>query len=421
MGEATEDFVSISLPVPDLGQLTSANLSHTIRTQVLTIIGDENRIREAAATFFRTIHSWFPVVAENLYYKRLSQVHAHVSPGASLLTLCMFLLGVIPIDGEIPLHMHSLYILVKGFVASLEAVGTNSLDMLQCRLLLTIFEVGHGMYPAAYISMGANVRAAVALGANVVSQSQLIEIFKTQERADEARCTWRGIVITDRYVSLESNRAPSIPKGLLSETVGGNNDCEIHELSATPFQPMYQFKKLAQASRLLEQVLSHVHDPVQQMEFFNAEAIQILKTLGSFRGTVHDDCTVPHSLWYGPEALCRSALMTILEFGYTLKNPPSTSCVTASFALLGDVIQELVDGCEILVAQRTLVDLEAVPVFAVHSVYKAAQVLLGVLRGSPRFDCRKAVGALKILLRCMSARWLAGKRYLEDLEKQIEV
>ncbi|KAE8384328.1 hypothetical protein BDV23DRAFT_191741 [Aspergillus alliaceus] len=302
MGEATEDFVSISLPVPDLGQLTSANLSHTIRTQVLTIIGDENRIREAAATFFRTIHSWFPVVAENLYYKRLSQVHAHVSPGASLLTLCMFLLGVNPIDGEIPLHMHSLYILVKGFVASLEAVGTNSLDMLQCRLLLTIFEVGHGMYPAAYISMGANVRAAVALGANVVSQSQLIEIFKTQERADEARCTWRGIVITDR------------------------------------------------------------------------------------------------------------ALMTILEFGYTLKNPPSTSCVTASFALLGDVIQELVDGCETLVAQRTLVvDLEAVPVFAVHSVYKATQVLLGVLRGSPRFDCRKAVGALKILLRCMSTRWLAGR------------
>ena len=112
----------------------------------------------------------------------------------------MVLLGANPVKDEITPRMRSLYILVKGYIASLEAIDVNSLELLQCRLLLTIFEVGHGLYPAAYISIGANVRAAVALGANEASKAELEKTFKSSEKADEARCTWRGIVITDRLV-----------------------------------------------------------------------------------------------------------------------------------------------------------------------------------------------------------------------------
>lgn len=198
--DSPENVSSISLPVPDLSQLTSANISHTIRMQVFTIIGDESRIRAVAAVYFRTIHPWFPILAETPFHKRLSHILTHVSPELGLLTLCMVLLAVKPVDDEIPPRMRSLYILVKSFIASLEATEINTLELLQCRLLLTIYEVGHGMYPAAYISMGANVRAAVTLGANGVSKAQLEETFKSSERADEARRTWRGIIITDRHV-----------------------------------------------------------------------------------------------------------------------------------------------------------------------------------------------------------------------------
>lgn len=96
------------------------------------------------------------------------------------------------------MQTRSLYTQVKSIVAMLEAMGTNSLEMLQCRLLLTVFEVGHAMYPAAYISAGANIRAAVALGANASSSEQLLKVFGDQGQAEEARRTWRGIVITDR-------------------------------------------------------------------------------------------------------------------------------------------------------------------------------------------------------------------------------
>ncbi|KAE8140492.1 hypothetical protein BDV38DRAFT_279993 [Aspergillus pseudotamarii] len=401
--DAPENVSSISLPVPDLVQLTSANISHTIRIQVFTIIGDESRIRAAAAVYFRTIHPWFPILAEAPFKKRLSHILTHTSPELGLLTLCMVLLAAKPVDDEIPPRMRSLYILVKGFIASLEATEINSLELLQCRLLLTIYEVGHGMYPAAYISMGANVRAAVALGANGVSKTQLEETFRSSERADEARRTWRGIIITDRFV--------------LSSSVC--TDSEAFDLTLTPSKHLYHFNKLAQASRILEQVLTHVHEPVQHMEFFNAEAIQILKTLSSFRGTVQDDNIVPHSLCCSAVAISRSALMTILEFGCNFMAPRPEPCAALSYELLQDMIAELVNASESFAAQVTPADLEGLPVFVVHSVYKAAQLLLGLLRDSSKIDSRRAVSVLERVLHRMGTRWMAGKRYLDDLKRQV--
>lgn len=174
--------------------------SHTFNFKALiyTVIGDERSITQIAAVYFRTTHTWLPVIAEGTYLERISSLESQFTPDFSLLTLCIFLLGVIPSDGEMSVGMRSLYTQIKGGIASLEAMGVNSLDLLQCRLLLTVFEVGHGMYPAAYISMGGNVRAAVTLGVNAASSKERQRIFKTTERAEEARLTWRGIVITDR-------------------------------------------------------------------------------------------------------------------------------------------------------------------------------------------------------------------------------
>ena len=127
--------------------------------------------------------------------------------------------------------------------------------------------------------------------------------------------------------------------------------------------------------------------------------------------------------------------MTVLEFGCSFKASGMDSCVVGSYRLMHDVIEELVNASESFAAQITPADLETLPVFVVHSIYKAARILLGVLRDSPRFDSRRAVGALERVLQCMSTRWMAGsmsyiprynlnmanwtpERYLEDLKRQ---
>lgn len=187
--------------VPDLLDLTSSNISLTLEGQVSAVVGDGLRLEAMVATYFRTINTWLPVILEDFYYDQISQARVQSAPSdLSLLTLCMFLVCAIPVDGEIPMQTRALYTQIKSFTAMLEALGTNSLRMLQCRLLLTIFEVGHAMYPAAYISAGASVRAAVTIGANASSSEQLVKVFGDQWQAQEARRTWKGIVITDRLV-----------------------------------------------------------------------------------------------------------------------------------------------------------------------------------------------------------------------------
>lgn len=191
------------LPLPELLDLTSSNLRYTLEAQVSSVVGDGLRVREAAAVFFGTVGSWLPVVEERGYYARLSRFRVEPAPADfSLLTLCIFLVCAMPVDGEMSVETRGLYILIKGLVGMLEAMGMNTLSMLQSRLLLTTFEIGHAMHPSAYISVGANVQAAVALGASAASSADLSRAFPDPQVAEEARQTWRGIVITNRLESL---------------------------------------------------------------------------------------------------------------------------------------------------------------------------------------------------------------------------
>lgn len=202
------------VPVPELGDLTPPNIRRTLEEQVSSIVGDGRRLQEVVDTYFRTVHVWLPVVYDTAYYARLSKFRTQpASSGFSVLTLCMFLVCAMPVDGELSAETRSLYILVKSFVATLEAMDTNSLEVLQARLLLTVFEIGHAIYPAAYISAGANLRAAIALGASAASSKDLCKVFPNLQQAEEARRTWRGIVIVDRLLFRLQSFAHSLLSG----------------------------------------------------------------------------------------------------------------------------------------------------------------------------------------------------------------
>jgi hypothetical protein len=68
----------------------------------------------------------------------------------------------------------------------------NSLELIQSRLLLAIFEVGHGMSQSAYISTDATVRAAVALGFDDVKPNNFQGFGESQGKVGETKRTWVG-------------------------------------------------------------------------------------------------------------------------------------------------------------------------------------------------------------------------------------
>lgn len=186
--------------MPDWQELTPINLRHTLEFQVSLIVGDRLQLQEAAIRYFRTIQTWFPVVSETRYNAQLASLRVKMDAAPadfSLLTLCMALVCKEPTARGIPVSARSQYTSLKGFVTHLEAMGANSLEIIQSRVLLTIFEIGHAIYPSAYISAAANIRAAISLGIGSLREDPHT-VLGDLENATEAQKVWCAILIIDR-------------------------------------------------------------------------------------------------------------------------------------------------------------------------------------------------------------------------------
>ncbi|CAP95657.1 Pc21g07600 [Penicillium rubens Wisconsin 54-1255] len=399
------------LPIPDWADLTPSNLRHTLEVQVSSNVGDRLQVQAAAAFYFRTVHTWFLIISEPSYNIRLSNIRVQTASAPSdlsLLTLCMTLVCKGPVGGELPLSTRSMYASLKSFVALLEAMGTNSLEMLQSRLLLTVFEIGHAMYPSAYISAAANMRAAVSLGINATSED-LTKAFQDSRKAEEARQTWRGITITNRsdlapkYVSLENGQAPNTHSD--QQIAAESEDWAKVEVDS--------FTRLAHASRLLDRVLVHIHTNQSNPLFDSVEAVQILKSLTSLLVTFQSgDSDPPHPLSDSALALCRSAMLETLEVGSHMNIPDNECCIRTSINILKSLVHELARGAEV----SPPVEMMTLSVFLPHCIYKAAMVCLGDSRVSGCVDPEPSIRPLKDLLGYLGMRWVAAKRYLEKVD-----
>ncbi|KAL4924258.1 uncharacterized protein BDV17DRAFT_275112 [Aspergillus undulatus] len=360
--------------------VTGSDLTHAIQMQVSDVIGGGDGIAQSTAAYFSTVHVWFPIIDRDAYHRRLEK--ADPPSESSLLTLCMCLITIPSSDG-MSAQVNGLYMFATTTVSSLTAAGVSSLQLLQSRLLLSLFEVGHGMYPAAYISIGANVRAAEAMG---IDSPPHMEFQSEIVGTDDAYRLWLGLIILDRYISLEIARAPSIPI----------------DISDVDERVPKHLVDLHHASALLEKVLSHIHSttPYEQKA---AEAIPILENLSSFRESRESEIPVRNPA----TALCSSAFMTILEFGYRYHHPTGRDCSPLSFALLEAEVQQFVEATKSLLRQSPMDD-ASIPVFSIHSIGKAGILILQYLKDSQVIDIPRSLESLKMLLRTASKHWHAA-------------
>jgi hypothetical protein len=108
-----------------------------------------------------------------------------------------------------------LYLYTKSSITSTEGFGINSFLIVQSRILVTLFEVAHGFYPTAYISIGATVRAADALEVHPGADASPSHSLDDGANQEERVLTWCGILILDRLAPFD--RAPRA-EALVSST-----------------------------------------------------------------------------------------------------------------------------------------------------------------------------------------------------------
>jgi hypothetical protein len=91
-----------------------------------------------------------PILSRGGFYDRLPSIHSTPSSGFIRLCLCIKLVTENPAHQGLSMQT-SLYITIKSLVSLLEPTTVVSLETIHARLLLTLYEVGHAIQPAASI------------------------------------------------------------------------------------------------------------------------------------------------------------------------------------------------------------------------------------------------------------------------------
>lgn len=122
------------------------------------------------------------------------------------------------------------YQVVKTALFTIEQSARFSTNFLAAYLLLALYEIGHGIFPAAYLTLGAIARLFCALGLhdrkkatqilprpgkndnNLVyplrSVGPLIRFLATWTETEERRRLWWTVLILDRYVHISFRFRP---------------------------------------------------------------------------------------------------------------------------------------------------------------------------------------------------------------------
>ncbi|EHK50918.1 hypothetical protein TRIATDRAFT_3613, partial [Trichoderma atroviride IMI 206040] len=169
--------------------------------EVRSFLGTPDEMRRISNAYFGSIHYRLPIISEPRFNKNFPTLFTPSGIDFTTLCLCMKLVHTSPsqqVVGETE-AVSPHYLLAKSSIGLLEATGLVTLDAIQSRLLLVLHEVGHGIYPAASVSIGSCARLARHAGLSKDFWHAQKAAITTAD-AEERRRTWWAIHNLDRYV-----------------------------------------------------------------------------------------------------------------------------------------------------------------------------------------------------------------------------
>ena len=122
----------------------------------------ENTVVDTAAVYFATVHTWLPFISRKRMDLGIPLQNG--GPDLAMLFFAMKLVTTPAARAPSAASNNPLYVTSKAFMAMFEADGAVSLLCLQSMILIALYEYGHAVYPAAWMTVGACARYAGVLG-----------------------------------------------------------------------------------------------------------------------------------------------------------------------------------------------------------------------------------------------------------------
>ncbi|KAK0114129.1 hypothetical protein ONS95_013631 [Cadophora gregata] len=326
----------------------------------------------------------------------------------------------LPVESVTRESFSSLYILLKSSIAVVEAANIHSLEVVQSRLLMCLFEVGHAIEPTASISLGTTARAAVAIGLKQTLDCLGSTSQEAYSITEVCLRVWWGIVMLDRWYTIERGDRPCATQNLGPPQHlprdGGRGDENALPLSTPSSVRVGPFSRQAQVPHILDILVMHLRNH-KVTKRFNAESVdQIAKTLTSFSMLLPEESPEPWPRYCGAIGMCYSALMTIYEprpctalsVEFTRSDAPeSLKSALARIRLLPKKFNGSIEKA----------DCEAISPFPPHSLAKAAIMHYRLWSEASDNSHIEAADSLLTMIKHFSKRWDNAAKHVARLEE----
>ncbi|KAH8673399.1 fungal-specific transcription factor domain-containing protein [Xylariales sp. PMI_506] len=419
----------------------------------------EPKLSQIHDDYFSTVHTWWPMVSRKRLLSTVNSGIWKVDDGEILLRLCMDLLSNAHGSDQVQTDpaASSLYFLVKSCAFTCESRGSISLRLIQSLVLLAMYELGHSIYPAAYLTIGQAARLSELLGMHDRKHTQ--QLFKTADTPtlrEEQRRTWWAIFILDKYVNMATNGMPlAVPEPCsddllpMNDDIWNNGDIGANESLLTTTlhsaETIGQYAKACQAAHILGKVFIHrkrKQHPNQAIEVLLEEALQLHRTLHALSGSLlHDlaqrcnlarSCPTPGGAI--ALALCSSARFLLYNM-YGCNEPDGTAAGQGRIALETEMQGVSLEGirqmassevprlaiamCGAPSEETTPTDVEPGPLspLLAHCLYHAATECSWFIREDDSPEMHSALRETVAGLRYMASFWKVGERYLDLLQQ----
>lgn len=160
-------------------------------------LGDMASLRDISSRYFNTIHEGLPIISKKRFCAQQLNSLSEPRADAALLVLCMKLILWHPTEADTDPET-TLYYATKRFHFTLQATGIPSIQIVQAGIIIALYEIGHSIFPAAYMTIGACARYGSAFGfdGNAMSMTMSRGWIDVEER----KRAWWAIMILDRLV-----------------------------------------------------------------------------------------------------------------------------------------------------------------------------------------------------------------------------
>ncbi|KAF2673857.1 hypothetical protein BT63DRAFT_168588 [Microthyrium microscopicum] len=391
--------------------------SWTASPVLLDFIGDPVSL---ALEYWEKVHWWLPIISKKRF-------HAHalnpLVPRGVDTVLLLSAMKLILWHPDPITRPDAEYMAIRHAFVEAESAGVLTLQLLQAKILITVYEFGHAIYPAAYLSVGSCARYGAALGVNLCLESTDLAISpEAALEVEEKKRAWWAVLLLDRTMQLGNPTQMLCTEEPASASYLPVDDAsyEAGIITSEPFRAsspasieMGMLARMCQATYLLGRVLrfqarnnEHEDDEMRQ-----SEKVQLDRTLRSLLNLLYVEGSVKRLPVCAQSSICYSALIA-------LHDPDAKRADSEYFDLtmefLKPVVNEMTWASGVWFNDRLVSIADASP-FLLFWAYQAITIYRR-LEGQYGYEAQQHMLLMNEKLRVMSLRWKAGEAYLQILK-----